>query len=367
MTLKPIILAAVIASLPGSLMADTSFSDAYTAYQSAVESNDAAEQLKQAALAFKLGKAKFGESHINSANLAMNYAKAIGLKGDYSARSNPESALPRQSDLLKYALSIYELEYGEDAIELVDPLVALGRSYEYGIDSKSDIKTAAIRAINLSKNEAPLFRARIYNEAWYMLKSVPRYRSLAKGYLFDAHALYLEHAPENTLERNLVAFHVAKYYIAERRYSKAETILLEVIRQFQALDYSDTVELAAHAFLVDIYERQGERESATEHCLAIGSMKPWNDSQEPEPLFRIAPEYPVSAAKRRKEGWVQMKFTIDKMGFVREPEVIKSDGGAAFEKSALKTIQKWRYAPKFEDGEVIDAKDLTVQIDYRIN
>ena len=36
-----------------------------------------------------------------------------------------------------------------------------------------------------------------------------------------------------------------------------------------------------------------------------------------------------------------------------------------FEKEALKAIEKWRYAPKFEDGRAVLAK-TKVQLDFKI-
>ncbi|MCL2914243.1 energy transducer TonB [Shewanella corallii] len=365
MTLKPIILALAIATLPCIVQAETSFSDVYAAYQSAVENSDAAEQLKQAKLAFELGKAKFGESHINSANLAMNYANAIKLPQNYDARTASDSTLPQTSDLLEYVVEVYEKEYGEESVELIEPLLKLAHSYQFGFKTESEIKMAATRAVGLAEESSPLFKAWVMAEAATALRQTARYKQRAKKYLFDAYDLYVEHAPENALERNLAAFQVAKYEMEKRRYSKAEELLLNVVEQFQVLDYSNAVELAAHAFLVELYEKKGNREEATKHCLAIGSMKPWKDSQEQEPIFRTPPEFPVSAARRGKEGLVKMQFTVDEMGFVREPEVIKSEGGKAYEKSALKTIKNWRYAPKFENGKPLAALN-TVQFDFKL-
>ncbi len=365
MTLKPIILALAIATLPCTVQAETSFSDAYTAYQSAVENSDAAEQLKQAKLAFELGKARFGESHINSANLAMNYANAIELPRNHDARTASDSTLPQTSDLMEYVVEVYEKEYGEESVELIEPLLKLAGSYERGTNEELKAKSAVVRSVKLAEKEAPLFKANVMTEAARVLNGTARYNKKANSYLLDAYEIYVEHAPENSLERNLVAFQVAKYEMSKRRFTKAEKLLLGVVEQFQALDYSNTIELAAHAFLVELYEKKGNREEATKHCLAIGSMKPWKDSQEQEPIFRTPPEFPMSALRRGKDGLVQMQFTVDEMGFVRDPEVIKSEGGKAFEKSALKTLQDWRFAPKFEDGKPVAAV-TKVQFDYQV-
>ncbi len=62
---------------------------------------------------------------------------------------------------------------------------------------------------------------------------------------------------------------------------------------------------------------------------------------------------------------MQLSLTIDKNGFVTNPEVIKSKGGKSFEIETLKALKKWRYAPKFIDGKPVEA-ETTVQIDFSV-
>lgn len=41
-------------------------------------------------------------------------------------------------------------------------------------------------------------------------------------------------------------------------------------------------------------------------------------------------------------------------------------GGALFEKESIEALNKWRYAPKFENGKAVEAQS-SVQLDYTIN
>ena len=82
--------------------------------------------------------------------------------------------------------------------------------------------------------------------------------------------------------------------------------------------------LMAHANLVDAYERLGESERATEHCLAIGRTTPWGGTADYQPLFKRPPTYPRAAQVRGLEGYVLLEFTVDRMGFVRDPSVVDS-------------------------------------------
>ncbi|WP_155694910.1 energy transducer TonB [Psychrosphaera haliotis] len=86
-----------------------------------------------------------------------------------------------------------------------------------------------------------------------------------------------------------------------------------------------------------------------------------------KPVDKKAPRYPSSAAKRGREGWVQMSFIIDTDGSVLEPTVIDSAGDVAFERAALRAIKKWKYTPAEKDGEVIQQCDTKLQFDFSIN
>jgi len=83
-------------------------------------------------------------------------------------------------------------------------------------------------------------------------------------------------------------------------------------------------------------------------------------------LFRTLPKYPFDYARRKKYSWVKVGFTVSDFGTVIETKIIDSLGGKGFEKSALAALEKWRYAPKFENGEPIEAY-ATVQLDFKMD
>lgn len=60
-----------------------------------------------------------------------------------------------------------------------------------------------------------------------------------------------------------------------------------------------------------------------------------------------------------------MEFDITQSGFVENIKVLKSEGGSAFEREAVKAMEKWRYAPKFENGQAVVAS-AKVQLDFKI-
>ncbi|MGS0535176.1 energy transducer TonB [Pseudoalteromonas sp. SaAl2] len=46
------------------------------------------------------------------------------------------------------------------------------------------------------------------------------------------------------------------------------------------------------------------------------------------------------------EGWVELKFDIDKNGDPVNIIVVDSDSGDTFDKEAIRALSKWKYKPK---------------------
>lgn len=68
-----------------------------------------------------------------------------------------------------------------------------------------------------------------------------------------------------------------------------------------------------------------------------------NSKVSPEPSYRIAPKYPVSAARDGIEGYVVINFNVTADGSVVKPKVTKSVPTGLFDEAALNAIKHWRY------------------------
>lgn len=88
---------------------------------------------------------------------------------------------------------------------------------------------------------------------------------------------------------------------------------------------------------------------------------------EATPIVRIEPKYPIQAARDGKEGWVQLRFTIDQLGGVKDVEVIAAEPKRIFDKEAKRALRKWKYKPKVVDGKAIEQQGMTVQLDFKMN
>jgi len=85
------------------------------------------------------------------------------------------------------------------------------------------------------------------------------------------------------------------------------------------------------------------------------------------PIVRVTPQYPLRASERGIEGWVEVEFTISKLGTVKDPSVINSHPSSIFDRSALKAIRKWKYNPKIEDGEPVERPGVKVRLKFELD
>ena len=85
------------------------------------------------------------------------------------------------------------------------------------------------------------------------------------------------------------------------------------------------------------------------------------------PIVRVSPQYPLRASERGIEGWVEVEFTISKLGTVKDPFVLNSHPSSIFDRSALKAIRKWKYNPKIEDGEPIERPGVKVRLKFDLS
>ena len=84
------------------------------------------------------------------------------------------------------------------------------------------------------------------------------------------------------------------------------------------------------------------------------------------PLVRVPPDYPPRALTRGLEGWVQVQFTITATGTVKDAMVVDADPKNIFDDAALKSIARWRYNPKVEDGAAIERVGMQTIIRFQL-
>lgn len=339
----------------------TDFMQEYKAYKAAIEKDDTKAALSHARNAYQLGATKYGKNSLNYANLGINLADALisarQAKGTRNAKKHKEAHA-----LYLSGLSIYEKEYGAKAAELISPLLSAA-------DSTKDDKKAnelSLRALKIAEaSNDPLMLAQTQIQAFVRLVNTKFYTSKMISHLRDAYEYYVKHSPADSIERLEATFLMANLHAGNKHEDEAEELFLEVIKQFKSLNYSHPYALGSHARLVSLYQELGEADKATEHCVVIGQMRPWSDSQQQIPLYRSEPHYPTLSGTRGVEGYAIIDFAVNEQGMVVDPKVVSSKGGKGFETASLNAVKNWRYAPKFENGKPVTTR-TKVQMNFEM-
>ena len=74
--------------------------------------------------------------------------------------------------------------------------------------------------------------------------------------------------------------------------------------------------------------------------------------------YRVSPQYPVMALKRRASGQVVLSLLVRKDGSVTDVKMIS--GNALFRDSAVEAVRKWRYSPATLDGAPVETSAQVV-------
>jgi TonB family protein len=67
----------------------------------------------------------------------------------------------------------------------------------------------------------------------------------------------------------------------------------------------------------------------------------------------VAPKYPRAAQRRNISGWVDVVFTVDIDGTVKDISVRDSNPGITFVNAAVGAVEDWEFAPVMESGTAI--------------
>ncbi len=101
-------------------------------------------------------------------------------------------------------------------------------------------------------------------------------------------------------------------------------------------------------------------------AISAPNLKGTMGNQQALPLYRVEPRYPNNALKRKIEGYVIMRFTIDETGRPKDIEVVEADPKRMFEREAIRALRNWKYQPKVENGRSIEQLGQTVRLEFKL-
>jgi len=91
---------------------------------------------------------------------------------------------------------------------------------------------------------------------------------------------------------------------------------------------------------------------------------PAGESHPAQLLKSAAPDYPPDAYRQRKEGWVQVEFTVDASGQVTDAKVVNAEPQRLFNAAALAAVKRWTFKPRMENGKAVEER-LSRRIEFK--
>ena len=74
----------------------------------------------------------------------------------------------------------------------------------------------------------------------------------------------------------------------------------------------------------------------------------------PRAMNQTLPRYPRRARQRNIEGWVKVRFLVDKEGRVRNLRILKESPSGVFYKTVMETAPRWRFSPATKEGRPVN-------------
>ncbi|MGS2720700.1 energy transducer TonB [Paraglaciecola aestuariivivens] len=84
------------------------------------------------------------------------------------------------------------------------------------------------------------------------------------------------------------------------------------------------------------------------------------------PIVRVAAVYPRRALQRGIEGYVDLEFTVSKLGTVKDPKVIQASPEGIFEQAAIDATLKYKYKPRVVNGEPMEVSGVEVRVKFEL-
>ena len=79
----------------------------------------------------------------------------------------------------------------------------------------------------------------------------------------------------------------------------------------------------------------------------------------------VAPTYPRKALDQGLEGWVDLEFTVDASGTIRDIVVKNAVPTGVFEQAAVEALARWRYQPAQHDGKPANQR-AAVRVQFKV-
>ena len=84
------------------------------------------------------------------------------------------------------------------------------------------------------------------------------------------------------------------------------------------------------------------------------------------PIVKVAPVYPNAAATKGIEGFVDVVFDVTETGATENIQIVYAEPSTIFNSAVLKSVARWKYKPKMEDGVAMKMYGLRDRIRFKL-
>jgi len=329
----------------------------YKAYRAAYEKNDAKASMKYALEAWRQAEALIGDAKITG-DLAQNYADIYKQKKD----KNTIEAYERAIELSKF----YEK-----------------RASEVWIDRNVKLAAYYIQIRNRSKASKILKLAEEYATSAGLAKST--YMAEVKTYQAQIEVIKGNHKKTEKLATEALALFKERqdgissiqpiFATLYSGYGKEgqEEFVPAVMEYQKIMEGLDTALPRTHPLRMRALGRwmtmrnRISREGKMEEAEAAGLCACWpydkKRNENVEPIKRVPPIMPRNAWQ---SGFAIVEFDLTDNGGTKNSKILEAWPQDIWDKSALKAVSKWEYAPRTPEETDGDRTELVVTIWYRL-
>ena len=350
------------------------FNGAWKEYSAAVKSGNRNAAVEAARNVLDAGHAVLPAADSRIAILTQNYGSTLLAAGKTD----------EAREQLEVAVELLTAEYGKDAIELISALAELADASS-GVGNDHEQVKLYKRALAISAEHqgdtSPEYGALAF-QAGRNVYEMSQSR-IGEKYIKIARKIFVAEYGADDANVGMADLYLGKISFSSSRHKQAARYLEEALATFVGDSGSmKSLRLITRALLVDAYESRGKTDLATPHCVAIGAESEFSPDQDYTPIFRLAPQYPVELLAQGVEGFVDLEFTVDVNGFVQNPQVLQSKPGtlprrgsirklgrgedASFEAAAMEAVNRFRFAPRFVEGEAVAVDGVKTRISFQL-
>jgi hypothetical protein len=302
---------------------------------------------------YNLGLELYGKPSKASAQLAINYALALG--------SAKQGDLGRE--ILINNIKNFELAYGEFSYETGELHKIIVDFFGY---ADQDIKKHAKKARNILKRHHD--NTDNYPNSLYTMGislSSKGFDNIAFNFLDEARVIFSEKYSEKHPRIASIELIKGRELFRSRKHKDAEIFLRRAVKLYNEMEGANIEhEEKALTFLIKSLQQQDKFSETSEFNRRLARIYALKGKDQYTLIIQNQAMYPKSALKKNRKATVITQFDLSTDGLPLNIEVISSTNGL-FNKSAIESTKSAIYTPQIKNGEFIQVPGVRIRHQFK--